>query len=71
MYEQAKITSLKNKTLIALPVKFDNQALIKIENIKNCMKSLPDVIKDLDLESFSIRPTNMLDNVPLYIKSIN
>ena len=66
MYERAKVTSLKGKTLIALPIKLDNQTLIEVGNIKNCMQSLSDVVKDLDLESFSIRQTNMLDEIPWF-----
>jgi len=58
-----KITSFKTKNLVA-PLKFDNCTLIETHNVKNCMQSLVDVITELQLTSFNIRKTEMLDQIP-------
>jgi len=64
MYERAQVSNLRGKTLIALPLKFDDRTLIEARNIKNCMQSLLDVITELQLSSFSIRKTEKLDEIP-------
>jgi len=64
MYERAQVSSIRNKTLIALPLKFDNRTLIETSNVRNCMQSLLDVITELQLNSFSIRKTDNFDEIP-------
>jgi len=64
MYERAQVSSIRNKTLIALPLKFDNRTLVETENVKNCMQSLLDVVTELQLNSFSIRKTDNFDEIP-------
>jgi len=64
MYERAKISTINNKTLIALPIKLNDRILIEAENVKNCLRSLLDVITELQLNSFSIRKTENFDGIP-------
>jgi len=63
MYERAKISTIHNKTLIALPIKLNDRTLIETGNIKNCLQSLLDVITELQLSSFSIRQTENFDGI--------
>jgi len=70
VYERAKVIPFRTKNLIALLLKCDNCTLIETHNIKNCMQSLIDVITELQLTSFSIRKTEMLDQIPwMYIRN--
>ena len=48
-YERAKINTLRSKTLISLPLKLNHRTLIEPDNIKNCIKSLIDVLNELQL----------------------
>lgn len=68
--ERARVTTLGNKkNLIALPIKADERTYVDSDNVKNCIKSLVDVINELELTSFSIRKTHHFDDIPWnYIK---
>lgn len=63
-YERASVSPFKSYTLISLPIKFDNQTFISARNIKNCIDSLRDIVTQLQLTSFSIRKTNLFDEIP-------
>jgi len=70
VYERVKVTSHGTKNLIALPLKFDNRTLIETHNVKNYMQSLVDIITELQLTSFSIRKTEVLDQISwMYIRN--
>ncbi|XP_025155003.1 uncharacterized protein LOC112588630 [Harpegnathos saltator] len=62
--ERAKVNSIGKNVLISLPVKLDDRIMIEHENIKNCIKSLVDVVNEMQLKSFSIRRTHYLDAIP-------
>jgi len=64
MYERAQVSSIRGKTLIALPLKLNDRTLIETGNIKSCMRLLLDVITELQLNSFSIRKTENFDEIP-------
>lgn len=64
VYERAKVSSIGNKTLIALPLKLNDRTPIEAENIKGCMQSLADVMEQLRLPSFSIHKTEKFDDIP-------
>jgi len=64
MYERAQVSTLRNKTLIALPLKLNDRTLIEIQNVKSCIRSLLDVVTELQLNSFSIRKTENFDEIP-------
>lgn len=66
VYERAKVSSFKGKTLIALPIKLNNRTLLETSNVKNCIQSLLDVVTELQLESFSIRKTDKFDEIPWF-----
>ena len=63
MFERANVTSINSKTLISLPVKFNSHLLVEPDNIKNCIESLRDVLIELDIPSFSIRKTDLFDDI--------
>jgi len=46
MYERAQVSTIRGKTLIALPLKLNYRTLLE-DNIKSCMRSLLDVITEL------------------------
>lgn len=48
-YERARICTVKGNTVIALPIKYNNQTLVEAQNLKNCLCSLVDVITELTL----------------------
>ncbi|XP_026830969.1 uncharacterized protein LOC113563505, partial [Ooceraea biroi] len=64
MYERVKVSALRNKTLIALPLKLNDRTLVETNNIKSCASSLADAIRELHLTSISIRKTNKFDDIP-------
>lgn len=70
MPERAKVTAFKGKTLIALPIKYNDQTLIETGSVKNCLRSLLDVITELQIDSISIRKTDNFDEIPwIYIQN--
>lgn len=70
LLERARVTTIcHHKKLIALPIKANERTCVDSNNVKNCIKSLVDVINELELTSFSIRKTNHFDDIPWnYIK---
>jgi len=47
MYERARVSTVRGKTLIASPLKLNDRTLLETGNIKSCMRSLLDVITEL------------------------
>lgn len=63
-YERARINTVKSNTLIALPIKYNDRTRIEAKTLKNCLCSLIDVIRELELSSISISKTNYFDDLP-------
>jgi len=55
---------VKSNTLTALPIKQNNRTLIEAQTLKNCLRSLVDVINELDLSSISLSKTERFDDLP-------
>ncbi|KAL6427141.1 hypothetical protein ACFW04_008643 [Cataglyphis niger] len=64
MYERANVKSLNHGKLISLPIKYNNRTNIEIQTLKNCIRSLLDVVMELELTSFSISKTDNFDDLP-------
>jgi len=64
MYERAQVSTLRNKTLIALSLKLNTRTLIETQNIKSYIRSLLDVVTELQLNLFSIRKTENFYEIP-------
>ncbi|KAL6419359.1 hypothetical protein ACFW04_011440 [Cataglyphis niger] len=64
MYERANVKSLNHGNLISLPIKYNNRTNIEIQTLKNCIRSLLDVVMELELTSFSISKTDNFDDLP-------
>jgi len=62
-YERARVCTVKANTLIALPIKQNNRTLIEAQTLKNCLRSLVDVIHELDLSSISLSKTERFDDL--------
>jgi len=63
MYERAKVSNIDNKILIALPIKINDRVSINQENVINCIRSLMDVINELELTMISIAQTEFYDRI--------
>ena len=54
----------KKYVLISLPIKFNNRTIIQPQTLDNCLQSLTDVIRELDLKSFCINKSDYFDDLP-------
>lgn len=60
---------MKSKVLIAIPLKQNDRSLVEPRNIVESMKSLLDVVSELQLESFSIGKTEHIDDMALHFET--
>jgi len=63
MIGRARVTEVGNKVLIALAIKASRHSPVEREEIINCIRSLTDVIQELQLTSISIAQTDFYDNI--------
>lgn len=64
-YERAHISPIKKKyVLISFPIKTNSHTRVEALTLDSCLQSLVDVVKELELSSFSINKTNNFDDLP-------
>lgn len=62
-YERAKVDAYGTKVIIIISIKVSNRIPISTENLKNSMRTLLDVAREIQLKSFSITITDYFDDI--------
>lgn len=61
---RARVATLRGKMLVSLPIKERDNTVLDHDILNDALESLLDVARELELTTFSIARTHMLDGVP-------